>query len=396
MYQRICARIDLSAIRENVHEMAGNLHPGTKLVGVIKADGYGHGALPIAQMLEAEDCVFGYAVATAKEGVELRSGGVEKPILLLGYAFPEDYPEIVENDLWACIFEEESARLLDQVAGKLGKTAKYHLALDTGMSRIGFFDGGDAEPEDEEGQRRLSESLDAILRISRLPHLALMGLFTHLARADETDKTPAYRQMARYAHFLRLLEERGVKIPYRHISNSAGIIRIPEANYDLARAGITLYGLWPSDEVERHILGFRPAMSLVSHLSYVKEIPAGTSVGYGGTWTAEAPTRLGTVPVGYADGYPRGLSNKGEVLVGGRRVPIRGRVCMDQFMVDLSAVPEAKTGDEVVLLGTQGEETITMEELGALSGRFNYELACCISKRVPRVYSFGNTGQDTP
>ncbi|MGX8703301.1 MAG: alanine racemase, partial [bacterium] len=229
-------------------------------------------------------------------------------------------------------------------------------------------------------------STKTIARIAHLPNLEVMGLFTHLARADETDKAPAYVQMERYAHFLKLLEKENVKIPYRHISNSAGILRLPEANYDFVRAGITLYGLWPSDEVERDILPLKPAMSLISHLTFVKEIPEGAAVGYGGSWVAEHPTRIGTVPVGYADGYPRGLSNKGEVLIHGKRVPIRGRVCMDQFMVDLSGLPEAKTGDEVVLLGSQGGETISMEELGALSGRFNYEFACCIGKRVPRIY----------
>ena len=281
-------------------------------------------------------------------------------------------PDLVANEIWACIFEEESARLLNEAAGRLGKKANIHLALDTGMSRIGFSDG--------------ETSAKTIARIAHLPNLEVMGLFTHLARADETDKAPAYVQMERYAHFLKLLEKENVNLPYRHISNSAGILRLPEANYDFVRAGITLYGLWPSDEVERDILPLKPAMSLISHLAFVKEIPEGAAVGYGGTWTAKRPTRIGTVPVGYADGYPRGLSNRGEVLIHGKRAPIRGRVCMDQFMVDLSGLPEAKTGDEVVLLGSQGGETISMEELGSLSGRFNYEFACCIGKRVPRVY----------
>ena len=375
MFQRICARIDLSAILENVHAMARILRPGTRMIAVIKADGYGHGAVRIAQMLEEEPVVFGYAVATPEEGLELREEGIKKPILLLGYAFPESYELMIEKELWACIFEEESARLLDESAGRLWKKAPIHIALDTGMGRIGFAD--------------TEASARAIARIAALPHLRLQGLFTHLARADETDKSPAYAQMERYAHFLKLLERENVQIPYRHISNSAGILRLPEANYDLVRAGITLYGLWPSEEVERDRIPLKPAMSIRSHLVYVKEIPAGASVGYGGTWTAARPTRIGTVPVGYADGYPRGLSNKGEVLIGGKRVPIRGRVCMDQFMVDLDAVPGAKTGDEVILLGSQGGETITMEELGSISGRFNYELACCVGKRVPRIYTDG-------
>ncbi len=373
MYQRICARINLSAILANVRAMESRLRPGTKMIAVIKADGYGHGAFRIAQMLEEEPVVFGYAVATPEEALELREKGIRKPLMLLGYAFPENYELLVKNDIWACIFEEESARLLDETAGKLWKKAPVHLAVDTGMGRIGFADN--------------EASAQAAARIAQMPHLQVMGVFTHLARADERDKSPAYAQIERYAHFLKLLERENVHIPYRHISNSAGILRLPEANYDLVRAGITLYGLWPSDEVERESFPLRPAMSLQSHLVYVKEIPAGASVGYGGTWTAERPTRIGTVPVGYADGYPRGLSNRGEVLVGGKRVPIRGRVCMDQFMVDLTAVPEAKTGDEVILLGRQGGEVLSMEELGSLSGRFNYEFACGIGKRVPRIYT---------
>ena len=375
MNTRICARIDLGAILANVHAMEGRLRPGTRMVAVIKADGYGHGALPIAQMLEKEAVVFGYAVAEPEEAAELRAGGIRKPIMLLGYAFPDSYRLLIENDVWACIFEEESARLLSEAAEKLGKEANFHIALDTGMSRIGF---ADVMPDG-------FASAKAIARIAKLPNLRLMGLFTHMARADENDKTPAYAQIARYTHFLNYLQAEGVEIPYRHLSNSAGILRLPEANFDLVRAGITLYGLWPSDEVERD-LPLRPAMSLVSHLAYVKEIAPGTSVGYGGTWTALRPTLIGTVPVGYADGYPRGLSNKGEVLIGGKRVPIRGRICMDQFMVELTNVPEAKAGDEVVLLGRQGDECLTMEELGDISGRFNYEFACCISKRVPREY----------
>ena len=266
----------------------------------------------------------------------------------------------------------EAARDISRKASKLHKNAYIHIALDTGMGRIGFLP--------------TEESLEEIRKISEMPNIVIEGLFTHFARADETDLAPALIQFERYQTFSEKIRALGIDIPIRHVSNSAGIIRFREANLNMVRAGITIYGLYPSDEVEKDIVPIRPVMSLVSHISYVKTLPAGYSISYGGTFTTQRESRVATIPVGYADGYPRQLSGKASVLIRGKRAPILGRVCMDQFMVDVTDIPDAQRGDEVVLVGTQGDEHITVEELGAISGRFNYEFVCNISPRVPRCY----------
>jgi alanine racemase len=371
-YSRIQAKIDLDAVENNFREMQKNLTPGTKITAVIKADGYGHGAREIGRMIEPWDFIWGYATATPEEAEELRDAGLKKPILLLGKAFPESYGDIIAQDIRACIFEYDTAKELSDKAAEMGQTAKIHLAVDTGMSRIGF--------------ALNEESIDAIVKIAALPNLEIEGIFTHFARADEKDPAPAYAQLEKFTSFVSETEKRGVKIPLHHCSNSAGIIRMKEANLSMVRAGITVYGLWPSDEVEKDIVRLQPVMSLISHITFIKELPAGREISYGGTFTTKKPTKVATIPVGYADGYPRQLSGKGWVLIRGKKAPILGRVCMDQFMVDVSGIPDVKEYDEAVLMGTQGNESIAAEEIGDISGRFNYELTCCISKRVPRVF----------
>ncbi len=374
-YTRVRADIDLDAIRFNFESMHANLTPGTKITAVIKADGYGHGAVPIAEMMEPCDYIWGYAVATAEEALKLRRAGMKKPVILLGPVFPEHYEALISEDVRLCVFTMAQAEGISAVALSLGKTARIHIALDTGMSRIGL-------QADEDSAKTAAV-------IASLPGIEAEGLFTHLARADEVSVEPALRQIDRYKAFVSYLEALGVDIPIKHVSNSAGIIRLKEANFDMVRAGITVYGLMPSNDVEKDIVPLKAAMRIVSHISFIKTLPAGREIGYGGTFTTRGETRVATIPVGYADGYPRGLSNKGCVLISGRRAPILGRVCMDQFMVDVTNIPEAKEGDEVVLLGNQGNETLTAEELGDISGRFNYELVCDISARVPRNYLRG-------
>lgn len=290
----------------------------------------------------------------------------------MGYTFAEDYPTIIEHDMRPAVFTFEMAQHLSDAAVKMNQTAKIHIKVDTGMGRIGYRDINEAVPE--------------ILKISKLPHIEIEGIFTHFARADEAETTPAYVQLEKFQQFISRLEEEGLSIPMKHCSNSAGIIRMKEANMDAVRAGIILYGLYPSDEVEKEPVALRPVMELKTHISYVKTVEKGTAISYGGTFITEKETKVATIPVGYADGYCRGLSNKGYVLIHGKRAPILGRVCMDQFMVDVTEIQDAKILDEVTLLGRDGKEKITLEELGDLSGRFNYEFACCISKRVPRVY----------
>lgn len=372
-YDRIKAVVSLDAIAHNFEEMRKNIKDDTKIIAVIKADGYGHGAEAIAALIHEYDYIWGFAVATPEEALRLRSFGVKKPVLILGIVFEEYFPELIAQDIRLTVCEYKMAEMLSREGMRQGKTVHIHLALDTGMSRIGFAD--------------VPESVEKIRKIAALQNMEIEGMFTHFARADESDLTPAREQLDRYLVFAGLLEEKGIHIPLKHCSNSAGIIRMPQANLDAVRAGITIYGLYPSDEVERDKVRLEPAMELKSHITYIKELKAGTPVSYGGTYTAPKDIRTATVPAGYADGYPRSLSNKGWVLVRGRRAPVIGRICMDQFMVDVSEIPDACVGDEVTLIGKDGKEMISMEEMGDLSGRFSYEFACDISKRVPRVYT---------
>ena len=369
---RICAYIDLNAMLHNVKNMHDKIKEGTKILAVIKTDGYGHGAVCIAKELESVEYVYGYAVATVEEGVELRDNGMLKPILVLGYVFPENYEVAIENELILTVFTKEAADSLSMVAHKSGKECKIHIAIDTGMGRIGY-----AVSE---------ESADEIAYISKLSGLCIEGCFTHFAKADEYDKNPTYEQINLYNQMISMIESRGVNIPIKHCSNSAGIIEIAEANMDMVRAGISLYGLWPSEEVNKEMITLAPVMSLISHVAHVKTINKGQAVSYGGTYVADKERIIATIPVGYGDGYPRGLSNKGKVLIRGQYAPICGRVCMDQFMVDVTDIKEIKVGDRVTLVGADGEEKITVEELSELSGRFNYEFVCDINKRVPRIY----------
>lgn len=371
-FDRLKAVVSLDAIAHNFAEMKKNIAEGTKMIAVIKADGYGHGAEAIARLTDNYSYIWGYAVATAEEALQLRNAGVEKPILILGLVFEEYFREMVAGDIRFTVCEYETAKKLSREAVRQDKTVHIHIGLDTGMSRIGFAD--------------TPESVEEIKKIAALDHLEIEGMFTHFARADETDKTPATDQLNRYLAFAELLEKSGVHIPLKHCSNSAGIIRMKEANLDAVRAGITIYGIYPSSEVERDIVKLEPAMELKSHISYVKDLEPGASISYGGTYTADKKIRVATIPAGYADGYPRTLSNKGWVLIHGQKAPILGRVCMDQFMVNVSDIPDVKAGDEVTLIGKDGDEFISIETFGDMSGRFSYEFACDISKRVPRVY----------
>ena len=373
-YSRIRADIDLDAVLYNFENMKANIRPGCKITAVIKADGYGHGSVQIAELMEPFDYMWGFAVAAADEAFRLRRAGIRKPIMLLGYTFDEFYEDLIRENVRICVFDYDTAAKVSDAAFTAKKKAIIHIALDTGMSRIGFRDN--------------DASVAEIVKIAKLPNIEIEGLFTHFARADEVSIDPAVRQLERYNAFAEKVEKAGVDIPIHHVSNSAGIIRLREANKDMVRAGITVYGLMPSADVETDIVPLKPVMSLVSHISYVKDIEAGDEVSYGGTFKAEKTMRVATIPVGYADGYPRMLSGKGYVLIKGRKAPILGRVCMDQFMVDVTDIEGATRGDEVVLLGKQGDERITAEELGDISGRFNYELVCDISKRVPRNFIY--------
>ena len=372
-YQRVWAEVDLDAIWENMVHMKENIAENTKILAVIKTDGYGHGGVPIAKMLEQLDFMFGYAAATYEEAHVLREAGVKKPILILGYTFPYCYEELIREEIRPAVYRRDTVEELAAAAAKVGKKAKVHIKVDTGMGRIGI-------TPDEEG-------LEFVRFLIEHPELEVEGIFTHFDKSDEADKTSANHQLELFQNFIdKIQTELGITIPVKHCSNSAAILEMPQANMDMVRAGITTYGLYPSEEVSKDIVPLRAAMSLYSHIVYCKMIHAGQSVSYGGLFTAQKDTRVATIPVGYGDGYPRSLSGRGYVLIHGKRAPILGRVCMDQFMVDISEIPEAMDGDKVTLLGMDGTERITAEELGELSGRFNYEFVCDLGKRIPRVY----------
>lgn len=367
------AEVNVDAIVDNMKNMKAVLKKDTKMIGIIKTDGYGHGSVPIAKALEPLDFMWGFAVATPEEAHDLRKEGIRKPILILGYTFPYCYEMLSEEEIRPALFREDAAQLLNDAAKKCGKKIKVHVKVDTGMSRIGI-------RPDEEGLSFLRFLMDQ-------EYLEIEGIFTHFACADEADKSDALAQLKQFQSFLdRIEQELGLQIPLKHCSNSAGIMDLPEANMDLVRAGITLYGLYPSDEVRKDAFRLTPALSLYSKIVYLKTIHAGESVSYGKTYTAGEDRRVATIPMGYGDGYPRSLSNRGCVLIRGRRAPILGRVCMDQFMVDVTDIPDVQLDDRVVLLGFDGEEHLSAEELGALSGRFNYELVCDFGKRIPRIY----------
>ena len=374
--QRISAWIDTEAIRDNLRAMHALTKEGTAVIPVVKADAYGHGAVPVAKELEKEPYVTRFAVATAEEACELIDSGIGKPVMLLGICLPDAIPEMVERGAAMTVSSPEQAERISLEAEKQGKVAEIFIACDTGMHRIGF-------PVRE-------EAVSEIRSVLSLPNIRAGGIFSHFARADETDLSAAKAQFALMQTMLSLLEKAGISLPVRMISNSAGILTMPEANLDAVRAGIMMYGLAPSEEMiplmKEKGISLTPAMQLVSHIAYIKWIEPGDAVSYGGTYTAKERRRVATIPVGYADGYPRMLSGKADVLIRGRRAPILGRVCMDQFMVDVTEIPDARELDEVILLGSDGDERITAEELGGISGRFNYELVCGIAKRVPRCY----------
>ena len=333
-HNRVCAEIDLDAIAYNMEQMKKRIGDHARLIAVVKADGYGHGAVPVAKMFEACSYVWGYAVACLEEAMELREQGIRKPILVLGCVFPDQFEEMIRYDVRPAVYMESMAELISQEAVRQGKDAFIHIKIDTGMGRIGF-------PVTE-------ESADAVERISRLPGIRIEGMFTHFAKADERDKTYTFLQHDRFMRMKELIEKRQVPVRYFDCDNSAGIIDYPDMKHDLARAGIAMYGMYPSDEVDQKAVDLRPALSLVSHVSFVKEVEAGTPISYGGTFVSDRPMRVATIPVGYGDGYPRSLSNKGYVLIHGKRARILGRVCMDQFMADVTDIPETAGSRESI------------------------------------------------
>ena len=369
--RRVYAKVDLEAIASNMKAMKALLPEQTGMLGVVKADAYGHGAVPVARAIEPY--VSGFAAATAEEAVQLRKAGLKGLILVLGVPFPEDFEDLIRWEIRPAVFEWEQAKELSRLALLCHKVLPIHLAVDTGMSRIGMKPG--------------EEALELVKRVSCLEGIRIEGIFTHFSRADETDLSCTEEQLKAFEAFDRQLREQGIRIPLRHCSNSAAIVGGLSSNQlELCRAGIALYGLYPSGEVRKDLAALTPALELISCVSCLRDIGPGTAVSYGGTFVADRPMRIATIPVGYGDGYPRSLSGKGAVLIHGQRAPILGRICMDQFMVDVSHIPDVRNFDEAVLLGFQGGEHISAEEIAEASGGFHYEILCGLNKRIPRVY----------
>lgn len=368
MYFRTEAAIDLDAAEHNFNVTRAKLPENVKLLCVIKADAYGHGAVPLAKLFEGRADFYG--VACIEEAIELKKAGIKTPVLILGAVPKEFYSDIVKYDIRVPIFNLEDAKALSAEAVKQNKTAPFHFCVDTGMSRIGF--------------QVNKESADACLEITKLPNIEAEGLFSHFATADEKDLSKAIAQRDKFKEFIKLLEERGINIPIKHINNSAGIMNFDEY-FDLCRMGIILYGLYPSHEVDENLLKIKPVMEWRAHITHIKELEPGREISYGGTYKTGETRRIATIPVGYADGYPRCLSNKGKVLINGEFAPITGRVCMDQFMVDITGI-DAKVGDTVVLVGKSGSKELSMEEVSESAYSFNYELPCRVARRVPRTY----------
>ena len=366
---RVYAEINLDAMCSNVSQALERMKPA-KLMAIIKTDAYGHGAVRSAKALD-EIGVYAFGVATPGEALELRRAEIKNPILILGYVFEEYFDRMIENDIDLALFDLNTAKLLNSHAEKLGKKARVHIKADTGMGRIGF------QPCDE--------SAEIIKEIAALNNIEIDGMFTHFACADSKDKASVNRQIERFTNFVAKVKSEGVSLPIVHCYNSASIVDFDKPLFDMVRCGIITYGLEPSDEVSKTNIKLQKVMSIKSHVAYVKKVSAGFTVSYGSTYVTDKETEIATIPVGYGDGYPRTLSNKGMVLIGGHFAKIIGRVCMDQFMVDVTGLGVSR-GDEVILMGSDGENSITAEEIGDLSGRFNYELVCDINKRVPRVY----------
>ena len=377
MEHRTYLRIDLNRLEHNFNSVRNKLPSTVKVLGVIKANAYGHGAVEIGRFLD-DKCDF-FGVACIEEAIELKRSGIKTPILILGRVFPFDIESAVKYDIRIPIFSYTDAVALSEEAVKQKKSVPFHFCIDTGMSRIGF--------------QVNEESADICKRITELPNIFVEGLFSHFATADETDLSKAVEQRNKYKSFCDMLGDRGIEIPIKHLNNSAGIMNFDEY-FDMCRMGIITYGLYPSEEVDKSLLDIEPIMSWYTKISHIKVLEPEREISYGGTYKTDKPTKVATIPIGYADAFPRCLSNKGKVIINGKYAKILGRVCMDQFMVDVSDI-DCNVNDEVVIVGTQKDAYISMEELSNSAYSFNYELPCRIPARVNRVYVYnGETVKD--
>lgn len=369
---RAWAEVNLDNIAHNVREIRRITNKKAEIMGIVKADAYGHGVMEVVKTLLGNG-VTRLAVSMLDEAIQLRKSGIEVPILILSYTDPRRAEEIIQNDVTQAVFSHDLANALSEAAVRLDKNVKIHIKIDTGMTRVGFMPGYSA--------------IKNVVEISKLPGIIIEGLFTHFASADEADRSYTYMQFERFMSICNELNRIGVYIPIKHAANSAAIMEYPETHLDLVRPGLILYGMYPSNEVDKSKLDLRPAMTLKANVTLVKEVEAGTSISYGRIFTTQRPSKIATIPIGYADGYTRLLNNKGKVLVNGELAPVVGKICMDQCMIDITDLAaKVNVGDEVVLFGNQGDNRIPIEEVAEQIGTINYEVVCIIGKRIPRVY----------
>lgn len=370
----VWAEVNLDNLAHNIRQVRKHTNKDALVMAVVKANGYGHGSVDISRTF-LENGADRLGVAILSEAIELRNANIKEPILILGFTPSSQYEKLLEYNLIQTIYNYEEAKILSQKALELNKEAIIHIKLDSGMSRIGFLP--------------TKESAESILNISELPNIKIEGIFTHFAKADEVDKSHVRGQFSKYMEFVKLLEEQGLNIPIKHVSNSAGIIDLPEFNLNMVRAGIMLYGLYPSNDVNKENIKLKPAMALKAKISHLKTVPKGTGISYGQIFTTDKESKIGTIPIGYADGLTRLLTGKAEVYINNKRVPIVGKICMDQCMIDLTNVEDVKLGDEVVIFGYE-ENHPHVDELALSIGTINYEIVCMVSRRVPRVYISNN------
>ncbi len=379
------AVVDLDVISKNVSHLKAMTKDGTVFMAVVKANGYGHGAVQVAKKA-IESGASWLGVARLHEAVELRNAGITAPILVFGHVDPSHMDRVLELNITLSVYNLKIAKALSTAAAKLDKTLNCHLKVDTGMGRVGMVV---SEPED---QKKFNILLDDIVQIANLPGIHFQGIYTHFAAADHADKTYTIEQLERFTSLLSAIKEKNIQIQIVHAANSAGIILFPQAHFNMVRAGISLYGFYPSKDVDKAKINLFPAMRLTSLITSIKDVPKGFKTSYGMTYETPAPTQLASVPIGYADGFSRSFSNNGTMLVRGIKAPIVGRVCMDQTMIDVGHIPNVAPGDEVVIFGQQGSEILSADDLADRVGTINYEIVSALTSRVERVYSDSGSG----
>jgi alanine racemase len=379
----IWAEIDLDAVAANTRELRRVTRPEARLLVAVKANAYGHGLVEVArQALESGADALG--VARMPEALALRDAGIDAPVLIFGFTPPSDVETLVRHDLIQTVYAPEIAKAYAEGIGKTGGRLKVHLKVDTGMGRLGILP--DSRRYVEPGMSVSDHAVREVLAIAGLKELTLEGIFTHFASSDSADKRFAEEQFGTFMAFLDQLKRSGIEFELRHAANSGAVIDMPHTHLDMVRAGVSLYGLYPSDEVDKSRIDLIPVMTLTARIVHLKKVPAGFPVSYGMTHRTPSPTVIATVPVGYADGFNRRLSNRGHMLVRGQKAPIVGRVCMDLTMIDVGRIADVAVEDEVVILGRQANEAITADDLAGLLGTINYEITSAITARVPRVF----------